>query len=821
MNSYTPEYNDAIRSADREMKGYIQFNGDATKKMRGEDGLISFTTTQQIMEQERFCIGGAVSCRCEASFFNSGVPSGVSLAASYFDAYVGVRVGGSDGDTYTGTVFESQSIFLDGGEPALLSGSDIASTPTGSAVTLTFGSYTASGTWSDGLTATSGNIEFTITKSGTSYYINALDTVGQAYLSGPFTVSATYEADAFQYQCLGRFYISEISRGKESSSVVGYDAVNHYLSEKYTPTVTKTANGYLAKDIFNDIIDQTGVQGGEHFTSSTFNFYVPEIVEATMRETWGWLMVCAYHTSRPGVNCYGSLNVLGNIAMRGYNTGAVEYDNYPAITDDQIYMDGLMMGDDFTINSLTTGTEENPIVLGSGVGINSPNPYITTAQATSIFNALQGITYTPMTLHFRGDPAIGLYDSLKVTQDGTDHRCICMKITSTFNGGFEQTIECWGDSEAYYEMSYSPMESKIQTNNNLIKEIASSIETARGGVISQILDEDGTWSELTIANNQDLSQATSVWRFNINGLAHSSSYSGGTYTFALDSQGRIVATLIQTGILQDSRGKNYWNLDTGEFRITNGTINITTQSSNDNRINLNYASGTITYTTQLSPYSVYAYSQNGTSYYQTNHLASSSDYASYVGGTLASNRVGETYIAANDARFGSSSRLVRISSDGLSASSRTNWGTATERMFLSGENGLYFYNSSGTQTALYPSGGLTYTAGAQLATSLTSGTSTDLRSVSLPAGKYLLIGQASFAANATGNRRLTIGVSSATIASGIAWEWVPALSGASTRINLTGYYEFSATTTVYLVAWQNSGSALSIESSALKCIKLP
>ena len=147
-------------------------------------------------------------------------------------------------------------------------------------------------------------------------------------------------------------------------------------------------------------------------------------------------------------------------------------------------------------------------------------------------------------------------------------------------------------------------------------------------------------------------------------------------------------------------------------------------------------------------------------------------------------------------------------------------GTAQWRGLLN-TAGLTFYNSSGTQTALYPSGGLTYTAGAQLATSLTSGTSTDLRSVSLPAGKYLLIGQASFASNATGNRRLTIGVNSATIASGIAWEWVPAISGASTRINLTGYYEFSATTTVYLVAMQSSGSTVNIESSALKCIKLP
>ena len=139
-----------------------------------------------------------------------------------------------------------------------------------------------------------------------------------------------------------------------------------------------------------------------------------------------------------------------------------------------------------------------------------------------------------------------------------------------------------------------------------MQEIQQAIETADGGVITKILDTDGTWKELVIANNQDLSQATSVWRFNINGLAHSNRYQGGTYTLAMDTQGRIVANVIQTGILQDALGNNSWNLDTGALTITNGSVNITTSDETDDIIQFNGDSRNAqgygyTYHTQMQP----------------------------------------------------------------------------------------------------------------------------------------------------------------------------------------------------------------------------
>lgn len=49
---------------------------------------------------------------------------------------------------------------------------------------------------------------------------------------------------------------------------------------------------------------------------------------------------------------------------------------------------------------------------------------------------------------------------------------------------------------------------------------------------------------------------------------------GWEWTTALTANG-LIAEIIAAGILSDKQGKNYWNLDTGELVITDGSINIT------------------------------------------------------------------------------------------------------------------------------------------------------------------------------------------------------------------------------------------------------
>ena len=803
MQTYTQDFNDAIRAADREMRGYLEFNGDSTKQMHGADGLIQFTVHREMQNAERFCVGSVASSYCEASFFNSGIPAGVSLANSYFDAYVGVVL--------------------------------------------------------------------------------------------PDTT--------VEYKPLGRFFITEISRETETTAVVAYDEIAYKMDVPYTPTITAGVNGYKALDILNDIIDQTGCNGGTHY--SGWNWYVPQLFEASCKDTFAWIVAAgrSFATDMMTAYDYSSTPTVGT---KRFNKAT--YTSYPAITDDVIYMDGLKLGDTFTISSYTTGTEDNPIVCGSGVGPNNPNPYINSTQADAIFSDINGETYTPMTLHFRGDPCIMVNDCLKVTTGGVDYKCVPMRIVSTFNGGFEQTIDCWGDSEAYYEMSYSPMEAKIQTNNTLIKDIAQAIETARNGVITQILDTDGSWKELCISNNQDLSQATSVWRFNINGLAHSTAYQGGTYTFALDDQGRIVASVIQTGILQDALGHNSWNLDTGAFTITDGSLDITTAADSNDRIVLRGPTETLS----LAPFSVdvnSAYTannraimvQSGAIYgfkaapnqnvtktqslyisstgveYLGGYSATGGGYAGYLylhGGTSADvNRIllnGATgtaafydaagtqfasisgsgtlslgasgasgYIYLNDT--GGTKNAI-IESNGQFFYNGTNkytylmWpdssgagrlvlgdGTSTKWRTSLENTGLTFRDASDNVTAFYPSGGLTATYPSAITSNVPNVTSTAVRSIQVTAGKYFLVANVAWndSSSSTGVRQCCIGVTSNNVNAGDAWDFRNATSAGSTRHSLSCYVEPSATTTYYLVCYQNSGSTMSLAAYGLWCIKLP
>lgn len=484
MQTTSASYKTAIAATDREIRGYIKFNNTFT--LDGAGGLISFKTTQNAMDAERFCVGSVCSAMCEATFYNSGLEgSGVSLANSYFDAYIGVVT-----DATNNTV---------------------------------------------------------------------------------------------EYVCCGRYYISEISRGADTTKIVGYDIAGR-LSMDYVPTVTADpTNGYLVMDILNDIISQTGVNGGDPFTTFGDDVYVPEIYSGNCRAQWGWLcsLVSAKAASYSGTREPSDLGYI-----KEYYAGNGVATPY-AVDESTTYMDGLSLGDAFTVTSFATGTTENPIVIGTGTGLYGLNPYMDNTTATTIENGMHNYAYYPTTLRWRGDPALDILDEVNVTQGTNTYKVVVMKMETTFNGGLEQTITCWGDSESYYALSTSPTQGQINRVSNLVQEIQQAIETADGGVITKILDTDGTWKELVIANNQDLSQATSVWRFNINGLAHSNSYSGGTYTLAMDTQGRIVANVIQTGVLQDAAGKNSWNLDTGALTITEGSLHITTSSETYDVIQLN------------------------------------------------------------------------------------------------------------------------------------------------------------------------------------------------------------------------------------------
>lgn len=126
----------------------------------------------------------------------------------------------------------------------------------------------------------------------------------------------------------------------------------------------------------------------------------------------------------------------------------------------------------------------------------------------------------------------------------------------------------------------------VQTAESRLREaIETNTETITGGLGGHVvlkLDSEGKPEEILIMDTDDIQTAVNVWRFNLGGLGHShSGYDGpfndvaltmdGKINASLITTGTLVATLIKAGVLSDEAGKNYWNMETGDFRLSPGT----------------------------------------------------------------------------------------------------------------------------------------------------------------------------------------------------------------------------------------------------------
>lgn len=90
-----------------------------------------------------------------------------------------------------------------------------------------------------------------------------------------------------------------------------------------------------------------------------------------------------------------------------------------------------------------------------------------------------------------------------------------------------------------------------------------------------------------------------------------------------------------------------------------------------------------------------------------------------------------------------------------------------------------------------------------------TGENTNICSLSLPAGVWMLCGQVAFPVNATGRRAAKISTTSGDTANVISTVVQDAVSGALTRCSTSRCLSFAAQTTVYLIGYQTSNETLS------------
>lgn len=350
---------------------------------------------------------------------------------------------------------------------------------------------------------------------------------------GNFTPYAGIMVDgAAQFVPKGKFYIP--SDGVEKTgdlwlTITGYDRMAG-LTAEYVPTVPFPAT---PTQMLVDVCTQA------HVTAPSVT--MPDIQIAapysgSLRQQLGWLAGL--------IGCNAKFDATGNLVFCWYA------DNGLTLGWDVQYMDGLELTADgaFTINSLLTGTEENPISVGTGLGITSTNPYMTAEQATVVLAQISGKSLMPCKLKWRGNPAVEAGDSVTVTgRDGKALTVYVMEQRMTIKGGMSADITCYGTEDADYAVE-SPTQKKMQRQYDDVRkafqDATSRIIGAKGGYFEITYDDDGFPTGWVIRNTPSVEDDTKMWIMSAGGLGYSSDGGKTVTDIALTDDGKILGSAL-------------------------------------------------------------------------------------------------------------------------------------------------------------------------------------------------------------------------------------------------------------------------------------
>ena len=341
----------------------------------------------------------------------------------------------------------------------------------------------------------------------------------------------------YEYVNLGTYYISQIEtvEGSNKYTVTGYDKSTR-LNKDYVPTVSIPTT---VEAIVRDVCTQCNISIDATFTFPTIQ--INELYNGNCKEQ------IRYMAGLMGKNA--KVNRNGDLTFYWYADSGYK------ICQSIQYMSGFkrITEEDITILSLTSGTEENTIVSGSGRGIVFTNPYVTQELLNSILNKVKNFTYTPSTTKYRGNPALEIGDVVQIEDRyGSYHNCIIGEHEIILTG-MNATVNSKGKTEEEVAISKSPTEIKLKkmynAMQNAFKESTDKILGAKGGHYVIDYDENGYPTGWRIMDTPTLTDNTKMWIFNKNGLGFSKDGGKTIDNFAFDLDGYLNANVITTGAL--------------------------------------------------------------------------------------------------------------------------------------------------------------------------------------------------------------------------------------------------------------------------------
>lgn len=364
----------------------------------------------------------------------------------------------------------------------------------------------------------------------------------------------------------GKYYIPADGveqKGKLWLTVTGYDRMAS-LTEDYVATIDFPAT---PADMLADVCAQGNITAPD--------VVLPDIQIAapytgSIRQQLGWLAGL--------IGCNAKFDATGNLVFCWYT------DTGLTIGRDTQHMDGLTLTSEnaFTINSLLTGTKENPISVGTGVGIVATNPYMTEDVAADVFAKISGKSMMPCKINWRGNPALEAGDAVTVIGlDGTTElTAYIMEQRLTVKGGMSAESSCYSPDNTDTAVQ-SPTEQKFQRMYDSLKkgyqDATDKIIGADGGNYSITLNKDGYPTGWTLRDTPTVEDITRMWIMSIGGLGFSKDGGKTISNIALTMDGQVVADSITTGTLttvkiQSADGKSTWDLATGEMNLFNPKV---------------------------------------------------------------------------------------------------------------------------------------------------------------------------------------------------------------------------------------------------------
>ena len=360
----------------------------------------------------------------------------------------------------------------------------------------------------------------------------------------------------YEWIPLGTFYgaNAETTNDFKNLKITAYDGFCK-MNDKYNANVSENTT---LQAVYNDLKSQLYEQYGITLKTATmpeYSFTFPYL-DINFQQAIGYVAGC--------VGGFARFDRNGELEIAKYQDIAYTIDRKMQ------YMSGFKRTTNKTliITSISTGTQETPIVKGTGANgtnINFENPYITEEMADDIYTEINNFTYAPCQVKWRGNPAIQAGDIVQVIdKDYVPHNVLIMAQTLKIGSGCNATINCYGTSTTTSEFSskFESVGKKIErvysTLQQAILDATNAISGNTGGfVMMHDTNNDGKPDEILIMDIEDITLATRVWRWNKEGLGYSYNAAGnaylGPYNTAITADGQIVADFITTGTLNAER----------------------------------------------------------------------------------------------------------------------------------------------------------------------------------------------------------------------------------------------------------------------------